>query len=314
MTIRPRTLSLLLLSGTLIVTSARPGSAFRLAGGAGAQGASSGDGVVPFSPAAGGDTCAGVTAINTLPFNDTGNTTGAADNIRFTGCAGFLSMAGPDHIYSFHVYAGNNLTFTLTPGAGYDPSIYIRTACTQGTGMCVARTDVGDAGVAETLMVNGLAPGTYYFFIDSIFSDKDVASEGPYTLSVTGTFGVPNNTSFFTVTPCRVVDTREAGLGAPALTAGATRNFTIAGNCSIPPTAKSVSINATVTQPTSPGHLTIFPVGAPVPNASTINFRAGLTRANNAIVALGTGGALSVTDGQASGTVHFILDVNGYFQ
>jgi hypothetical protein len=86
------------------------------------------------------------------------------------------------------------------------------------------------------------------------------------------------------------------------------------GSCGIPAQATSVSLNLTVTAPTLPGHLVAHPAGSPVPLASTINFRAGQTRANNAIVPLGTGGAISVVSGQpAGGTVHVILDVNGYF-
>ena len=312
MKIRPKTLSLIILTAALVAVSARTGSAFRLAG---AQAESE---IVPLSPTAGGENCASVATISTLPFNDSGNTTGAVDDIRLTGCSGFLSKPGPDHIYKFDVFAGNSLTFTVsTTSSDYDPAIYIRTACAQGSGSCVAFTDVGDLGQPDTLMVSNLAPGTYYFYVDSIYSEKEIGGFGPYTLSVTGTFGTPNNTKFFTVAPCRVLDTRDpAGpLGGPALAGGTARNFTIAGNCLIPPTAKSVSINATATQPNAQGHLVIFPAGAAIPNSSIINFRPGQTRANNAIVALGAGGALSVADGQpAGGTVHFILDVNGYFQ
>jgi hypothetical protein len=48
---------------------------------------------------------------------------------------------------------------------------------------------------------------------------------------------------------------------------------------------------------------------------SSINFSAGVTRANNAIVPLATDGAgtIGVKNGSA-GMVHFVLDVNGYFQ
>jgi hypothetical protein len=48
---------------------------------------------------------------------------------------------------------------------------------------------------------------------------------------------------------------------------------------------------------------------------SSINFSTGQTRANNAILPLandGTG-AIKAFDG-SSGTAHFILDANGYFQ
>jgi len=51
-----------------------------------------------------------------------------------------------------------------------------------------------------------------------------------------------------------------------------------------------------------------------LPPSSTINYRSGETQANDAIVALGQGSGVSVACGQASGTVHVILDVNGYFQ
>jgi hypothetical protein len=123
-------------------------------------------------------------------------------------------------------------------------------------------------------------------------------------------------TSFYTLTPCRILDTRDpAGpWGGPALSAGAVRTFVIAGRCSVPPTANAVSINATVTQPTARGHLLLFPGDAPQPLVSTINYRSGQTRANNAIVLLGSDGTLKVACGQASGTTQFILDVSGYFQ
>jgi plastocyanin len=122
--------------------------------------------------------------------------------------------------------------------------------------------------------------------------------------------------AFHSVAPCRVVDTRDppGTHGGPALAAGAARNFAITGRCAIPATARSVSFNITITQPTSLGHITLFPAGQPVPLVSNINFQAGQTRANNAIVKLGTGGAIGVSNGQGSGIVHFIADVNGYFE
>jgi hypothetical protein len=119
--------------------------------------------------------------------------------------------------------------------------------------------------------------------------------------------------AFFTVTPCRVADTRDpAGpYGGPALSPGVPRVFVVAGQCQIPSTAKAVSFNVTVTQPTAPGHVILYPGGSAAPTVSAINFRAGQTRANNAIVPLGTGGTLAVV---SAAPTHFILDVNGYFE
>jgi hypothetical protein len=96
------------------------------------------------------------------------------------------------------------------------------------------------------------------------------------------------------------------------------RNFTVAtaaNLCGVPPTAKALSVNVTVTSPTQPGFVTLFPGDSLPPATSTINFSVSQTRANNAGVLLATNGAgsLSVLNGSA-GTVHLIVDVNGYFQ
>ncbi len=122
--------------------------------------------------------------------------------------------------------------------------------------------------------------------------------------------------SFYSAGPCRAVDTRNAAgpFGGPPLSAGVVRVFPIVGWCGIPSAAKSLSVNITVAEATEDGHLRLYPGGSPLPLTSAINYRAGQTRANNAIVTLSSGGTLSVFCGQATGTVHLILDVNGYFQ
>ena len=121
---------------------------------------------------------------------------------------------------------------------------------------------------------------------------------------------------FFTVNPCRVFDTRLVGgptAGAP-LTCGGDRDFTIVGgSCGIPSGAKTVSLNVTVTQPSAAGNLRLFATGAPAPLVSSVNYVADQTRANNAIVSLNSTGQMAVRCGP-SGTVHTIVDVNGYFQ
>jgi subtilisin family serine protease len=123
-------------------------------------------------------------------------------------------------------------------------------------------------------------------------------------------------TSFHTLTPCRIVDTRNAdgSLGGPPLNAGATRDFPVAGVCDVPVSAKAVAANLTVVNPTGPGHLTVFAAGESLPLASTLNFRTGVVRANNAVIPLGTGGQISVSCSMPSGTTNFILDVTGYFE
>ncbi|HMA17827.1 MAG TPA: hypothetical protein VKS03_05255 [Thermoanaerobaculia bacterium] len=74
-----------------------------------------------------------------------------------------------------------------------------------------------------------------------------------------------------------------------------------------------MALNLTVTGAPVPGHLTIYP-GEPQPLASTINYGAGQTRANNAVLRLGAGGTATATCSQAEGSVNLIIDTTGYFQ
>jgi hypothetical protein len=122
--------------------------------------------------------------------------------------------------------------------------------------------------------------------------------------------------SFFTLAPCRVFDTRRppGPYGGPALVAGQSRVFALAGECGIPASARAVSLNLTVTQPTAAGNLRLYPADQAVPPTSSLNYRAEQTRANNAFVGLSSSGALAVRCSQAAGTAHAILDVTGYFE
>ena len=127
---------------------------------------------------------------------------------------------------------------------------------------------------------------------------------------------MPVGRDYFAVTPCRLIDTRNPSgpLGGPALTAGANRDFVVTGDCGIPDTAIALAVNITVTQPTAGGSLTIFAAGTANPGTETIDYSSGQTRANNAVVAPNSSGAITVHCTQSSGSVELILDVNGYFQ
>ena len=123
----------------------------------------------------------------------------------------------------------------------------------------------------------------------------------------------PVATRFHTLAPCRVADTRQepGPYGGPALAAATPRSFVLTGQCGIPPTAKSVSVNLTVVAPAGEGYLLAFPAGNPEPGSSTLNFRAGRTRANNAILTLGTSGAVTL---RTTAPADVVVDVNGWFE
>ncbi len=78
--------------------------------------------------------------------------------------------------------------------------------------------------------------------------------------------------------------------------------------CGIPSGVEAVSVNFTAVGPTAAGFLVAWPMGGAPPPVSTLNFNAGETVANAAIVPLGSG-AMTVN---VSASTHVILDVNGY--
>lgn len=134
-------------------------------------------------------------------------------------------------------------------------------------------------------------------------------------LDVNGYFrpsNVAGGLAFYPVTPCRAVDTRLAGDGAPQMNRQESRNFAIAGKCGIPSTAKAYALNVTVVPSLlGLGYLSLWPAGKAQPFVSTLNSLEGRILANAAIVPAGAGGQVSVFVTDAT---HVILDVNGYFQ
>jgi hypothetical protein len=87
------------------------------------------------------------------------------------------------------------------------------------------------------------------------------------------------------------------------------------GRCGIAAGAKAVSLNVTAVAPGAAGNLRFFPGDGAAPDASALNFNAGQTRGNNAVVMLASSGSgtLGVRNG-CTASVHVVIDVNGYFE
>jgi hypothetical protein len=132
-----------------------------------------------------------------------------------------------------------------------------------------------------------------------------------------GTVAADTANRFYALPPCRAIDTRNANgpAGGPALVGGAPRIFALAGRCGIPAGARAVSANLTVVGASAAGNLRAYPSDVPEPGTSAMNFRAGQIRANNAILPVAQDGNATVTirPDMGGGSVHFLLDVNGYF-
>lgn len=128
---------------------------------------------------------------------------------------------------------------------------------------------------------------------------------------------LPGEASFHTVTPCRLFDSRgpNGPLGGPILQSGVARTIDVSGICGLPDASPAaLSVNVTVVAPNGPGFVILQPAGIPV-GTSTINFSAGQVRANNTIAQPNGNGELAIVPfvAVAGGTVHVVIDVNGYF-
>jgi hypothetical protein len=188
----------------------------------------------------------------------------------------------------------------------------------QGTAI-VYSTYLGGSGgdFADALAVDG--GGNVYLGGYTTSADFPVAGASPIQPAFVGVFDafltkISMGAGFYTLPPCRLIDTRGAAghLGGPKLQANAQRTFAVTGICGVPATARVLSVNVTITQPGAAGYLRLFPAGTAVPATSLANFAAGQTLADNAMLLLGAAGFTVQLDSVAA--ADFILDVNGYFQ
>jgi hypothetical protein len=166
------------------------------------------------------------------------------------------------------------------------------------------------SGAYDTRWDNGVLNPAFASLNASDFEVVELGWKPPVAVST-------GPTDFYSVTPCRLLDTRLAPgpYGAPAVPAGSDRVVVAVGRCGIPASAKAVSLNATAVTPPAAGNLRFFPGDGTAPNASTVNFVAGQTRANNAIVMLASSGSGTfAVRNSATASVDVVIDVNGYFE
>ncbi len=119
---------------------------------------------------------------------------------------------------------------------------------------------------------------------------------------------------FFALPPCRVLDTRQS---PPSLLSGVPEVLALRGVCGVPASAVAVAANVTVTGASGSGFVTFYPGNQTPSTVATLNWSAGQTRTNNAILQLSTDsqGSLAVRPFVAGGGgAQLIVDVAGYFE
>ena len=114
---------------------------------------------------------------------------------------------------------------------------------------------------------------------------------------------------FVPLAPARVLDSR-ARAPLPRLAGGTRADLPLAGQAGIPATGvAAVALNLTVTESSDAGFVTAYPARTPMPPTSNLNAeRTWQTVANLSIVAMGSGGAVSL---YAQHTTQLVADVSG---
>lgn len=146
-------------------------------------------------------------------------------------------------------------------------------------------------------------PGiTYYFQVMSADS-RDITIEASVGAEKSG---------YTAVAPTRLLDSRNGTGGYSSKWAsGADRALQIGGVAPVPAGVSAVAVNLTATETTAAGHATLYPGSSPRPQTSSLNWSAGKTIANQAIVPVDETGQIRIYN--RGGSSHLILDVVGFF-
>jgi hypothetical protein len=205
-----------------------------------------------------------------------------------------VNPAAPGYLSVYPAGASNPGTANVTFGAGQT----IGNTVTVGLG-----TDATTSATQALTVFDGPATGG-----GSVDFTADL--EGYYAPQ-TGTSGG----AYVPLSPVRVYDSRtgsnEPGAGT-TLTNGGSDNVTVTGTDGVPSTATAVAVNIATTNATSSSYISAYPTGAaPAVPVANQNFTAGETLSSQAVVGVGTGGAITVSNN--SGNLDIVVDVDGYF-
>lgn len=116
--------------------------------------------------------------------------------------------------------------------------------------------------------------------------------------------------------PCILLDTHRVADG-PALHSNVRKVVGVRGACGVPATAKRVSVKITVLQGTAKGNLQFFPGNVTAPASGILRFERQQTRTGSFNLPLATNGAGTIAllpFVTGNGTVHVVVEVNGYFE
>jgi hypothetical protein len=179
--------------------------------------------------------------------------------------------------------------------------------------------------------------GNSVMAVDGIATFPSLSTDVPGTYTVTASSGVLATavSSPFTVTrlpaeaytpltPIRICDTRPDNYSdlsgdqaqcnglddvGERLVAYTPLTIHVAGEFTVPDDATAAVLNVTAIDASSLGYVTVYPAGQSAPNASNINFKAGVVVPNLTEIGLGSGGEVSLV---SNVDVDLVVDLEGY--
>ncbi len=203
-------------------------------------------------------------------------------------------------------------TATITGPSGPIPTCTLHKGNTSADGTARAILDGDNAVVVMPRQV--LADGEYTVSVDSnggdvtwsfiVDRDAPLQATPPEPPKTPDTKPTAGTAEFEPVEPFRLVDSRQ-GRGTVKLKAKKTTRIEVADSDVV-----AVSANFVAVLPESNGYLTVYNCTDERPTVATLNFRAGRTVANQALVPLAKGDMCVY----AHAATDLVVDVNGYYR
>jgi peptidoglycan hydrolase-like protein with peptidoglycan-binding domain len=223
------------------------------------------------------------------------------------------NVVGPDGVARAIPAEASAVAINITAVTPSQPGFITVWPCDVGRPDSSNLNYVSGGAVANSVIAPVGASGKVCFYSDQ---------ETDFLVDITGWFpgSAGGSETFVGVTPRRVVDTRNA-IGGPQvrIPAGGTITIPLAGAgmqrsdgspAVIPADTTAVAMNVTAVLPSQAGYFTVWPCGAPRPNASNVNFTTGSVVANGVVTSLGSDGAVCLYSDQQSDV---LVDVLGWF-
>ncbi|MCB0996276.1 MAG: hypothetical protein KDB21_14360, partial [Acidimicrobiales bacterium] len=156
----------------------------------------------------------------------------------------------------------------------------------------------------------------YVIDIQGFYTTEEAMPSGEVVASA-----VLEGSGYSSITPCRVVDTRQTSAGA--FVNREIRTFQVAGSgvvfaaqggqtngCGIPSGAVAVEASITAVSPSGSGFFRAWPAGESMPNATFLNYAAGQDITNTGTIPLGDG---DMTVRNFGSSAQYVIDIQGFY-